>query len=224
MNHFKIMIVDDDASARESLAFLVASAGWPTVTCGSPHEALSRLPDSQLGCLISDYRMPHVSGLDLIREVGELDPSLPLILVSAYATVPVVWEGFRHGIVDFLEKPTDEERLLERVAASVSLRGQRLDAERERAGFRRRLDSLTSREREVWERLIQARSMKEIAAELRTSVQTIAKHRTRIHEKMDVQTDIDLVRQAVHSPGPTRPEPGPTRYAASDLPPKSSSE
>jgi len=223
MNHFKIMIVDDDASARESLAFLVGSAGWLTVTCSSPQEALSRLPDPELGCLISDYRMPHLSGLDLIREVGEIDPSLPLILVSAYATVPVVSEGFRHGIVDFLEKPTDDERLLERIAASVSLRRQRLEAELERADFRRRLDSLTSREREVWERLIQARSMKEIAAEFRTSVQTIAKHRTRIHEKMDVQTDIDLVRQALHSRVPKRPEPGPTLGSASDPPPKSSS-
>ena len=224
MNHFKIMIVDDDASACESLAFLIASAGWSTVTCSSPKEALSRLPDPQLGCLISDYRMPQLSGLDLIREVGEIDPSLPLILISAYATVPVVSEGFRHGIVDFLEKPTDDERLLERIAVSVSLRQQRLDAELERREFRRRLDSLTTREREVWERLIQARTMKEIAAEFRTSVQTIAKHRTRIHEKMDVQTDIDLVRQALHSGVPTRPDPGPMPGLTSDPPPKSSRE
>jgi FixJ family two-component response regulator len=191
-----VYIVEDDPGALKSLLFLVESAGLAGQGFLSPASFLEYLDSHRhlTGCVVTDYRMPQMNGLQLFRELGSRNCSLPVIMVTAFGDVPTCAQALREGMHDFLEKPYPEDVLLQRIqqalAQSAADSRRRLD----RQAFAHQLDRLTPREREVMDRLLIGKVMKEIATEFQTSVQTISKQRQKLFDKLGVTNEVQLLR------------------------------
>ncbi len=192
-----VHVVDDDQAVRESLEFLLHSAGLGARTYASAREFLAAADVSRAGCVLTDIRMPDIDGLTLQRRLAELGSRLPVIVMTGHGDVPLAVQALKTGAADFLEKPFDEDRLLKTVreALDASLIAHR-EAEAQ-ATIRARLDSLTKREREVLDKLVEGLPNKTIAFDLGTSPRTVEVQRARVMEKMDARSLPDLVRMVL---------------------------
>jgi len=202
-----VYVIDDDDAVRQSLTFLLKTAGIVARAYDSATSFLDHLPQVKAGCIITDVRMPGLSGLDLLRRLKELQIALPVIVITGHGDVPLAVEAMKSGASDFLEKPFDDEALL--AAVNVALRGQGASARREadRAGIADKLASLSNRERQVLEGLVAGLPNKTIAYDHGISPRTVEIYRANVMQKMQAASLSDLVRMAliagVLADGPT---------------------
>lgn len=196
-----VHVIDDDEALRDSLAFLLASARHKVRTYESAVAFLDALTGVEPGCVITDVRMPDVSGVDLLRRLKESDSSLPVIVITGHGDVPLAVEAMKLGAVEFLEKPFDDDVLLDAVKSALN-RAER-DARRyaEQAQIGERLATLSTREREVLHGLVAGKPNKIIAFDLGISPRTVEIYRANVMTKMKASSLSDLVRMALVSGG-----------------------
>jgi RNA polymerase sigma factor (sigma-70 family) len=191
-----VFIVDDDDAVRRALERLIRSVGLEVETFASGQDFLRRDPPARPACLVTDVRMPGLSGLELQQELTKAGLSMPMIFMTGHGTVPMSVRAMKAGAVDFLQKPVDEQQLLDVIHKALE-RGAREREERIRqAEIRTRMDLLTPREKEVFELVVRGMLNKQIAAELGASEKTIKVHRARVMQKMQADSLADLVRMA----------------------------
>lgn len=191
-----VYVVDDDDSVRAALERLLKSVGLTVKTFPSAREFFDRAAPEWSGCLITDLRMPGMSGLDLQDQLNARQMSLAVIFLTGHGTVPASVRAMKAGAVDFLEKPVDDQTLLDAVSKALEEdRRARLNQAEVKA-IQQRLATLTAREYEVLTFIISGRLNKQVAAELGTTEKTIKVHRARIMEKMQCASLAELVRQA----------------------------
>jgi RNA polymerase sigma factor (sigma-70 family) len=189
-----VHIVDDDASFRTAIERRLKKAGYEVATYHSAQQFLARLPDeNDRGCILLDVRIPELSGPELQEKLGKLGSTLPIVFLSGYADVSTTVRTIKAGAEDFLTKPVSSEQLLGAIEKAMThqeaVRGlkQKLDA------LRAQLDTLTPRERQVFDRVVQGKINKQIAQQLGATERTIKAHRHRVMEKMKVQSLAELV-------------------------------
>jgi two-component system, LuxR family, response regulator FixJ len=195
-----IFVVDDDPSALRAMCFLLECNAWRVEGFPSADEFLKAWSPDRPGCLLLDVRMPGMSGLELQAALTRNGACFPIIMMSGYGDVATCAQAFRGGAVDFLEKPADQKVLLGRILEAVERDAKRRLAAASNPQFFARLRSLTPREREVMDRLMEGKSLKQIALELNVSVQTSSKHRMKVLEKLRVANDIELLRNLLQHP------------------------
>lgn len=188
-----VHVVDDDEAVRDSLRFLLEAAGF-AVRVWSDAAALLADPPGPSGCVLTDFNMPGVDGLQLQAGLAAQGIGLPVIVMTGYGDVPVAVRAMRAGAVDFLEKPFDEAALLDAVRRALAQNAATRSAAAAAVAARRRLARLTPREREVFDLLVAGHATKAIARALGASPRTIEVHRARVFEKLAVDTLPDLVR------------------------------
>ncbi len=188
-----IFVVDDDASMRKSLLWLLRSAGWRAEAFASAEDFLARPLWSGPGCLILDVRMPQLTGPQLRDRLAAADSPLPIIFLTGHGDVPTGVDAMKKGAVDFLLKPVDDQILLQTIQLAV----ERHHAARAQASelntIRERLARLTDREHEVMEYVIGGCLNKQIADALGIAEKTIKIHRGRVMQKMEANSLADLV-------------------------------
>jgi len=192
-----VYVIDDDEAVRDSLSFLLNTAGLAAQTYESATSFLNHLPRVKTGCIVTDVRMPGLSGLDLLRRLKELHSAVPVIVITGHGDVPLAVEAMKSGAADFLEKPFDDEALL--AAVNVALRDQGASAKRDadRADVIDRLATLTARERQVLEGLVAGHPNKTIAFDHDISPRTVEIYRANVMSKMQAASLSDLVRMAL---------------------------
>jgi two-component system response regulator FixJ len=192
-----VYVVDDDDEAREYVSWLLESAGWEVKAFDRAQGFLDGYDGAGPGCLVSDVRMPGLSGLDLQRELTARSINLPIIMISAFAEVPMAVRAMRDGALDFLEKPFDGQTLLERVRAAIESDRQRRADEGQRAALTARFAKLSPRQRAVLEGLTEGKPSKVIASELGVSPRTVDVHRFRLMRQLGAESLPDLFRRVV---------------------------
>jgi two-component system response regulator FixJ len=192
-----VYVVDDDDDVREYVSWVLVSAGWRVRSFDSAQAFLAGYDPAVPGCLVTDVRMPGLSGLDLQRELAKRDWRLPIIMVSAFAEVPTAVRAMREGAVDFLEKPFDAQTLLERVRASVDADRHAHALRSERSVIAARFAKLTPRQRAVLDGLTAGKPSKVIAAELGVSPRTVDVHRFRLMHQLGAESLPDLFRRVM---------------------------
>jgi two-component system response regulator FixJ len=192
-----VRVIDDDEALRESLVFLLRTARIDVESYASASAFLEAPPDPRLGCVITDVRMPGLSGIDLLRRLHELKISVPVIVISGHGDVPLAVEAMRAGAIDFLEKPFDDEVLLASVRSALEKRDGDSKRRAERAEIEARLAILSNRERDVLAGLVAGRANKQIAYDLGISPRTVEIYRANLMNKMQAGSLSDLVRMAL---------------------------
>ena len=182
----------------KSLAFLLETDGLPVRTYDSAEAFLTSLGvEQKAGCLITDVRMPGLTGLDLVRRLRELSVDLPVVVITGHADVPMAVEAMKAGVVDFIEKPFEDDTLLCVVRRTLEVRGRSDEQRAERADVTRRLATLTGRETEVFDRLVQGAANKVIANDLGISPRTVEIYRANVMTKMAARNLSELVRMGL---------------------------
>jgi two-component system, LuxR family, response regulator FixJ len=192
-----VHVIDDDEAVRQSIEFLLRTAGVTARTYDSASAFLDALPNIESGCIITDVRMPGISGIDLLRRLGEMRIKMPVIVVTGHGDVPLAVEAMKNGAVDFLEKPFDDELLLGSVRSALNRSQENAAREGERAEVEARLSTLTNREREVLEGLVAGKPNKIIAFDLAISPRTVEIYRANVMTKMEAASLSELVRMAL---------------------------
>jgi two-component system response regulator FixJ len=192
-----IYVVDDDDAARDSLAFLLKSAKLAVETFESGDAFLARLPKIAGGCVITDIRMPGISGIELLKRLRK-EPNPPnVIVITGHGDVPLAVEAMKHGASDFLEKPFDDEALLAAVQNALAKREADGRREAHRTEVLDKLATLSSRERQVLDGLVAGLPNKSIAFDLKISPRTVEIYRANTMTKMGARSLSELVRLAL---------------------------
>jgi two-component system response regulator FixJ len=193
----KVFVVDDDEAVRDSLQVLLEVAGFDVRSFGVAREFLAAVGSEQTGCLLADVQMPDISGLELQERVGKACPELSVVIMTGHGDVPMAVKAMKAGAVDFIEKPFTEATLLAAVRRAIeqSTRQGRRAAEREAEAAK--VDSLSTRERQVLSGLVAGHPNKVIAHHLQISPRTVEIYRARLMDKMQAGSLSELVRMAV---------------------------
>jgi two-component system response regulator FixJ len=191
-----VCVVDDDEAVARSLEALLGSVGLRVETFGSAQDFLDRADPRRgpIGCLVLDVRMPGMSGLELQERLAAEGQPIPIVFITGHGDVRMAVRAVKAGAVDFIEKPFRDQDLLDCIHKVLAADGAQRPEAREWAAVVARLESLTPREREVMELVIEGRSSKLIARQLGISAKTVEFHRARVMEKMQVASALDLVR------------------------------
>jgi two-component system response regulator FixJ len=192
-----VHVIDDDEAVRESLAFLLRANQIEVQTYESGTVFLRALPHLKAGCVVTDVRMPEISGIELLRRLQELKIFLPVIVITGHGDVPLAVEAMKFGAADFLEKPFDDEILLAAVRSALNRQDSEGKRQAERAAIDDRLAALSNREREVLEGLVAGRANKQIAFDLGISPRTVEIYRANLMTKMQAASLSELVRMAL---------------------------
>jgi len=192
-----VHVIDDDEAVRESLSFLLRTAQIEVQSHASAAGFLAELPTLRPGCIITDVRMPGLSGIDLLRRLKELKVHVPVIVITGHGDVPLAVEAMKAGAADFLEKPFDDEVLLASVRSALKLQDGQVRRDSERADIESRLAALSSRERDVLVGLIAGHANKVIAFDLGISPRTVEIYRANLMNKMQAASLSELVRMAL---------------------------
>jgi two-component system, LuxR family, response regulator FixJ len=192
-----VHVIDDDEGLRESLAFLLRTAGIAVKSFSSAAAFLDTLPDASLSCVITDVRMPDISGIDLLRRLKEIKIAAPVIVITGHGDIALAVEAMKIGAVDFLEKPFDDEVLLASVEAALRRHDGQTKRESERTEIEARLAVLSPRERDVLGGLVAGRANKQIAFDLGISPRTVEIYRANLMNKMQAGSLSELVRMAL---------------------------
>jgi len=192
-----VHVIDDDQAMRESLAFLLSTVGLEVQTYESAVAFLKVAREVDAGCVITDVRMPELSGVDLLRQLRELKLAIPVIVITGHGDVPLAVEAMKIGAFDFLEKPFDDEVLLASVRSALNQLDQDQKRQAERGDIQARLAGLSNRERDVLEGLVTGHANKQIAYDLGISPRTIEIYRANLMTKMQAASLSDLVRMSL---------------------------
>ncbi len=196
-----VHVIDDDDAVRDSLAFLLGTSDFDVVTYDSARDFLDRLVGLPSGCIVTDVRMPEVSGIELLERLNAMGSRAPVIVMTGHGDVPLAVEAMKAGAVDFIEKPYEEEKILAAVAAA-SVREADVDKrEAERAEVRSRIEALSNRERQVLDRVVAGQANKVIAHELGISPRTVEVYRANLMTKMQAAGLSELIRMALMAGG-----------------------
>ena len=197
-----VHLVDDDEAVRQSLAFMLGSVGLPIRLYESAKVFLESLDPSLCGCLVTDVRMPEMTGIELLNRIKDRMPLLPAIVITGHGDTPLAVEAMKAGAVDFIEKPFEEEVLLKAVKAALDKAGGENDGQLPEVLSR--LATLSERERQVLEGLVAGQANKVIAAVYGISPRTVEVYRANVMTKMQAKSLPELVRMAVlaHVPPP----------------------
>jgi FixJ family two-component response regulator len=188
-----VYVIDDDDAMRDSLRWLLESAGFRVCSYCSAERFLSAYKPGYASCLVLDVRMPGLSGLELQRELNRRGAPLPIIFVTGHGDVPMAVDALKNGAFHFLEKPFKDEQLLALIEQAATQGNGALPDATQRRCTAARLATLTQREREVMDLVVQGRKNRQIAEDLGISVKTVEAHRARAMEKMDVSSVAELV-------------------------------
>jgi RNA polymerase sigma factor (sigma-70 family) len=190
-----IYLVEDDAAVRGSLALLLQLRGFNTSGFGSAEEFLASTSEPERpACALLDVRLPGISGLELQQRMRREGKGMPVVVMTAHGDVATARAALRQGAVDFLEKPVDESELLEAVTLALRSDLEQVELAREREEMLARIQKLTDREFEVFERVTSGRHNREIAEEFGISQRTVEVHRSRLMEKLQARRVADLFR------------------------------
>ena len=189
-----VFLVDDDASVRHSMTWLLESSNFTVEAYESAADFLAQVEPNRAGCLVLDVRMPGINGLELQDRLAGVSIDLPIIFITGHGDVPICVQAFERGAFGFLEKPVNHEKLLDHIQRAIA---HDANIRRSRASdidIAARIESLTPREHEVMELLAVGKTIKQIASEFKISIQTCSKHRAHVWEKLGSQNDVELVR------------------------------
>jgi two-component system response regulator FixJ len=192
----KAHVIDDDEAARESLAFLLKTAKVPAQTYASAADFLAVAKDVA-GVVVTDVRMPQIDGMELIKRLKALGVGLPVIVMTGHGDVPLAVEAMKAGVLDFMEKPYDDEAMIEAIQRALSLHAEGEARQGERAEFVRRIESLSARERQVLDGLVAGKASKVIARDLNISPRTVEIYRAHVMSKTQARSLSELVRMAI---------------------------
>jgi two-component system, LuxR family, response regulator FixJ len=199
-NDVYVCIIDDDDAVRDSLRFLFDSAGISARTFESAASFLAA-PAETPACIVTDVRMPGMTGTDLLRRLKESGRRTPVIIITGHGDIALAVEAMKLGAVDFIEKPFTDEVLLAAVRAALRQRATREEVDAERATVAERLATLSARERQVLEGLVSGNPNKTIAHDLGISPRTVEVYRANLMTKMQATSLSDLVRMALLAEG-----------------------
>ena len=189
-----VFVVDDDEAVRDSLALLLRSVELAVATFSNAHEFLDSYDPAAPGCLILDVRLPGMSGLELQQRLADDGADLPIVFITGHGDVPMAVRAMRRGAVDFLQKPFSDQELLDRAQQALAEQSQRRQQSESKAEIAQRIRSLTPREHEVMELIVEGLANKVIANRLGTSQRTVEVHRASVMRKMQA----DSVARLVH--------------------------
>ena len=196
MSEAVVHIIDDDAAMRDSLAFLLQVNRIPYRIFESAVAFLDDLPEDG-GCVLSDVRMPQMNGIEMVRKLKERDYRAPIIVMTGHADVPLAIEAMKAGVFDFIEKPFDEDLLLQALRAALEKGKAQSEQDEALATTRRHIAALSPRERDVLEGLVDGKANKVIAFDLGISPRTVEIYRANLMTKMQARSLSELVRMAL---------------------------
>jgi len=192
-----VHVIDDDDAARDSLEFLIDCAGLRVRSYDSASAFLETVATMEHGCIVTDVRMPGMSGVELIGRLKALGVADPVIVITGHADVPMAIHAMKQGVADFIEKPFSDESILEAIRSALARHSDRAEEEAERSRIRERLASLSQREREVLEGLVEGKANKVIAFDLAISARTVEVYRANLMTKMQAGSLSELVRMTM---------------------------
>lgn len=189
-----IFVVDDDDAMRRALGTLLGTVGYKTVLFSLPSEFLARFKADEPGCLILDIRMPEMSGLEVQQQLNRVGAMLPIIFITGHGDVPMAVQAMREGAFQFIQKPFRDQDLLDHINHALqSDRDNRKDVAR-RAEVQRRMETLTPREKQVMDLVVEGEANKVMAIDLGLSERTVEIHRAKVMEKMGARSVAHLVK------------------------------
>jgi FixJ family two-component response regulator len=194
-----VFIVDDDGGVRSSLRMLIRSIGLRAETFASGDEFLEAYDPDRSGCLILDVRMPGMSGIELQERLLARGAHLPIIFITAHGDVPMAVKAMQGGAVDFIQKPFRDQDLLDEVQRAMNRDARMREKLADRVAILEKIATLTAREREVMEMVVEGRANKAIAADLGISERTVEVHRARVMHKTEAESIPHLVRMVIRS-------------------------
>jgi two-component system response regulator DctR len=187
-------IIDDDEAIRDALEWLLKSRKLPSTTWDSAEAFLAAWSPEWRGCVVLDIRMNGMSGLECFDVLSSRGCTLPVIFITGHGDVPMAVSALKKGAFDFVEKPFDDQDLVAIVTRALELDHERSRSEDVRGDIRRRLALLTAREQEVMQHIVEGKYNKVIADDLSISMRTVEAHRSKIFEKMEVRSAVELVQ------------------------------
>lgn len=196
MSELKAHIIDDDDAVRDALGFLLSTADV-IHECYASATAFLQVAKDARGCVVTDVRMPDMDGLQLVRRLNEMGVGLPVIVMTGHGDVPLAVEAMKAGVVDFFEKPFDDEQILEAVRRAMDHSSHGEARENEKAEIAARIATLSGREHEVMEGLLAGKANKVIAYDLDISPRTVEIYRANLMTKMHANSLSELVRMAM---------------------------
>jgi len=194
MNEATVFLVDDDVSVRDSLSLLLSLKGLRTQVFASAESFLDTYRDDWRGCLITDLRMPGMSGLELQRALNGRGVSLPVVVLTAHGDVGATRAALKNGAFDFLEKPVDDEVLIDVLMNALRSDAERHAARAAHADTRARIERLTPREKDVLGLLAEGLQNRDIAVRLGISPRTVEVYKARMMEKLQCRSLVDAIR------------------------------
>jgi FixJ family two-component response regulator len=192
-----IHIVDDDPSMLKYLSTLVATVNYKSKTYDDADDFLNIYKDDGFGCLILDFRLPGINGLELQQQLISNNIDLPVIMISGFGDVSTAVKAMKAGVLDFIEKPFKGQELLDRIHSAVNKHKADRKKNSSQNKTLERINSLTKREKEVMQLVVTGNANKEIAKQLGISIKTVEVHRANVMEKMAVKSVTDLVRMSL---------------------------
>lgn len=194
-----VFIVDDNQSVRALLTDLMDSVGIKVQSYATASGFLSDYSAERLGCLVLDIRMPGMSGLELQQELNRREAILPIILMSGHGDIPMAVQAIREGALDFIQKPFRNQELLDLVNQALKICDKQQNKQQQTLSVKQQIHNLTSREHQVMQMIVDGKTNKLIAIDLKLSQRTIEVHRSNVMHKLEAQSLADLVRIVTQS-------------------------
>ena len=195
----RVYVIDDDEALRDSLLFLLDSAGFEVTLFETAQQFLDTLPALSFGCVVSDVRMPGIDGIELLKRLKAAHSAFPIVVMTGHGDVPLAVEAMKLGAVDFLEKPFEDDRLIAMIETAIRQAEPAAKSEAVTQDVAARAASLSPRERQVMDGLIAGMSNKLIAREYDISPRTIEVYRANVMTKMQANSLSELVRLAMRA-------------------------
>jgi two-component system response regulator FixJ len=189
-----VHVIDDDESARQSLEFLIDCAGLQVRSYDSAVEFLKAGAELDHACIVTDVRMPEMTGVELLTRLKAMGAKAPVIVITGHADVPMAIQAMKAGVADFIEKPFSDDAILNAIRTALARQNDRHVASAERDAILQKIGTLSQREREVMEGLVEGHANKVIAYDLSISARTVEVYRANVMTKMNAGSLSELVR------------------------------